>query len=157
MTHGAVTKRFIPAAALAGAFTMGMTGCAYVTPQATTIEYSASDGVNGTVGDVQLSNVLAVSEDGEDVTLLGRLTNNGEDTARVTLESVDSPDVSEQVTVGADEFVDLSADEDLVLAGVDTEVGGILNLYVQYGDEPGIELHVPVLDGSLPEYEQYLP
>jgi hypothetical protein len=157
VTYGAVTKRFISAAALTGAFALGLTGCAYLTPQATTIDYSASDGVNGTVGDVKIGNLLALSEDGADVALIGRFTNTGDSTARVTISSVDFPDIKATVPVDAGAYVDLGTDEEVILADIDGEVGGDLRLYVQYGDHEGTELNVPVLDGSLPEYEQYLP
>ncbi|WP_157157062.1 MULTISPECIES: hypothetical protein [unclassified Diaminobutyricimonas] len=157
MTHGAVTKRFISAAALAGAFALGLSGCSYVTPQATTVEYSASDGVNGTVGDVQISNLLALSEDGADVALVGRLMNNGDSNAQVKIASVDFPEISTTVSVPEGEYVDLGADESFILEDIDGEVGGDLHLFVQYGDSEPTTLNVPVLDGALPEYEQYLP
>jgi hypothetical protein len=157
VTNGAVTKRFISAAALTGAFALGLTGCAYLTPQATTIEYSASDGANGAVGDVRIANLLALSEDGADVALVGRLTNNGDGNAQVKIASVDFPEISTTVSVPEGEYVDLGAEEDVILEGIDAEVGGDLHLFVQYGDSEPTTLDVPVLDGSLPEYEDYLP
>jgi hypothetical protein len=157
VTHGAVTKRFISAAALTGAFALGLTGCAYVTPQATTVEYSASDGANGAVGDVRIANLLALSEDGADVALVGRITNNSDGDARVKIASIDFPEISATVSVPEGEYVDLGIDEQVILEGIDGEVGGDLHLFVQYGDQEPTTMDVPVLDGSLPEYEQYLP
>ena len=40
----------------------------------------------------------------------------------------------------------------LLLEGIDTQPGGLLSIYFQYGDAEGIEKQVPVLDSRLPEY-----
>ncbi|WP_167043066.1 hypothetical protein [Salinibacterium sp. ZJ454] len=145
-------------AAMSALIVVGLAGCAYLTPQATLNQYDPSDGVNGTVGEVDLLNVMALSADGENVSVLGRVLNNGESTASVTIKPVKAGSTgSADVVVPSGDYIDLGKDDsELILEGVDTGVGGVLPLYVQYGDEPGVELLVPVLDGSLPEYEDLL-
>jgi hypothetical protein len=88
---------------------------------------------------------------------VGRITNNGDGNARVKIASVDFPEISATVSVPEGEYVDLGTDEQVILEGIDGEVGGDLHLFVQYGDQEPTTMDVPVLDGSLPEYEQYLP
>lgn len=157
MSHGATLVRAASSIAIAGLLAVGTAGCAYMTPQATTLTYSASDGVNGTVGDVRVLNLLALSEDGEDVAFIGSVVNTGTEAATVVFESVDNTSLSETVRVGAGETVRLGIDEPLLLTGIDAEVGGIVPIYVQYGSEQGSELLVPVLNGDLPEYAEFLP
>ena len=47
--------------------------------------------------------------------------------------------------------------EPVLLEGIDTQPGGLVDLYFQYGSAEGIELGVPVLDSSLPEYADLAP
>jgi hypothetical protein len=44
-----------------------------------------------------------------------------------------------------------------LLPSIDTKAGSLLPIYFQYGTEPGKQLDVPVLDGSLPQYATLLP
>jgi hypothetical protein len=44
-----------------------------------------------------------------------------------------------------------------VLEGLDVVPGSLLPVYVQYGDEAGHLLNVPVLDATLPEYAALAP
>jgi hypothetical protein len=45
----------------------------------------------------------------------------------------------------------------LFLADIDTQPGGLLPIYFQYGDEQGRQLLVPVLDGALEQYAPFVP
>ena len=57
------TRRLAPAA-LAVALLVGMTGCSMVSPQATTIGYSAADGVNiPDSGPLKVRNALFVADE----------------------------------------------------------------------------------------------
>lgn len=77
--------RAVAAAALALALGAGLTGCNLISPQRTTMEYAASDGVNAEVGDLQVRNaLLVVDTDTEEVTeanlVLAVVTNSTEET-----------------------------------------------------------------------------
>ncbi|MDI2098745.1 hypothetical protein [Ruicaihuangia caeni] len=158
MSHGATFKRAAASIAAAGVLAIGLSGCGFLTPQATTKNYSASDGVNGTVGDVRLLNILALSSDGTDLALVGSVYNDGDSAVTVRFQAVDAPAVTESVRVEPGQSVRLGIDETLVMSGVDAELGSIVPIYAQYGSkESGSELQVPLLDGSLPEYEAFLP
>ena len=45
----------------------------------------------------------------------------------------------------------------LVMASDNLTAGALFPVYFQYGDVPGELLFVPILDGTLPEYELYVP
>ena len=69
-----------------------------------------------------------------------------------------SEDVDKQFTVGADEMQKLGGEGmELTLQKIDAKPGDLFPIYLQYGDAEGKQLMVPVLDGTLPEYEALLP
>ena len=57
--------RAVAAAALALALGAGLTGCNMLSPQRTTMEYAASDGVNADLGDVDVRNALLIVDTDE--------------------------------------------------------------------------------------------
>ncbi|MFE5671274.1 hypothetical protein ACFQ58_06630 [Agromyces sp. NPDC056523] len=150
--------RLAASAALALGIAIGGSGCAMATYQATTEKYDPSDGISADLGTIELRNMLVVSDDGEEGSLVAAIVNTGEDDATVEFEVVDSGERFE-VDVDAGEVVSLGAgDEDpLVIEDLGAEVGGLVTIYAQHGSEEGQELQVPVLDGRLPEYEDLVP
>ncbi|GAB2466760.1 hypothetical protein HD599_000313 [Conyzicola lurida] len=156
-----MNARGAASAILIGAVLLGTTGCSLFSEKATLIQYDPSDGVSADLGDIELRNVLAISEDGEDLNLVLTAINTSDDGIFVTFEFADGSDeqVDERLYVPANSSKSVGQpDEDKVtLVGADTQVGGTFPVYAQYGDVPGQELLVPVFDGSLPEYSTLLP
>jgi hypothetical protein len=130
-----------------------------ITYQATTEHYDASDGVSMNVGDLALRNVLVVSEDGDEGTLVMTVVNTGEDDAKLGVQVGRGGSDVVEIDVDAGQTVVLgSEDEDeVVLEGMDAEVGGLVTLFFQYGDAEGVETQVPVLDARLSEYAHLAP
>jgi len=130
-----------------------------LTYQATTEHYDASDGVSANVGDLDLRNVLVVSEDGVDGNLVMTVVNTGEDDATLGVQFGEGGSDVVEVEVGAGQTLVLGSDEEdpVLLEGIDAEVGGLLPMYFQYGDAEGVEKQVPVLDARLPEYADLAP
>ncbi|MFE6965947.1 hypothetical protein ACFVAJ_12575 [Agromyces sp. NPDC057679] len=155
--------RLAASAALALGVALGASGCSMLTYQATTEHYDASDGVSANVGDLDLRNILVVSDDGVDGTLVLTIVNNGEDDVDLDVQvdggdTVTIPvDAGATVAFGADAVEGLDEVEPIVLEGIDTDPGSLLPIYFQYGSAEGIEKQVPVLDGRLPEYESLVP
>ena len=129
-----------------------------LTYQATTEHYDASDGVSVDVGDLDLRNILIVSEDGVDGNLVMTVVNPGESDAALGVQFGAGGDVVE-VEVGAGQTLVLGSEDDepILLEGIDAEVGGLLPMYFQYGDAEGVEKEVPILDARLPEYADLAP
>ena len=65
--------------AAAAAALLTTAGCAYINPPATTMVYSAADGIVEQVGDVKLANVLIVATGADqEGSVLGTLVNDGD-------------------------------------------------------------------------------
>src|ERR1700710_1284550 len=73
-----VKARVAASVALALAVAFGTAGCGFVAPQATTKHYDASDGVGGTVGQIDVRNAMIITDasDGTVGNLVVTLVNN---------------------------------------------------------------------------------
>lgn len=149
--------RLAASAALALGIVVAASGCSMVTYQATTEVYDASDGVSANVGDLDLRNILVIMKEGADEgNLIFTVANTGESN-ELTVE----PATGDAVTleVGTNEQIVLGeGDEDpLLLEGIDTEPGAMMEIFFSAEGAEGVEILVPVLDGRLPEYRDLLP
>lgn len=153
-----IAPRLVATVALGAALALGTTGCTFITHQASTIDYSPSDGVSvdATGGDIVVRNAMIIAtEDGSSGNLVAAFVNDGDKSSRIdiniegTMLNVRVP-AGERISLGADE--DPLLIEDLgVMPGADVEV-----LFVS-GDGDAVPTAVPVLDGSLPEYADLAP
>ena len=143
----------IAASAAAGALLL-----AACSPTTTTLEYAPSDGARVEVTDQMMGhNLLVVSEgDGAPGTLLGALSNDSAEDVVFALEAEGAAAVN--VPVAAGETVYLSTEDGLeaLLDSVVSEAGSDLEASLTAGDTTA-EFFLPVLDGTLPEYAEYLP
>ena len=136
-----------------------------LTYQATTEHYDASDGVSLDVGDLDLRNVLVVSEDGEDGNLIMTVVNNGDEDVELGVQFGEGGGDTQTVEIeagataafGVDEVEGIDVLDPIVLEGIDTQPGALLTMYFQYGDAEGIDKQVPVLDARLPVYADLAP
>ncbi len=152
-------SRLVASAALSALVLLGATGCTFISPQATTIEYSASDGVNvaASSGPLDVRNVFIVAnEDGSVGNLVGAIVNPGEDRETLTISFQDIDPFT--ITVPAGGRVSLGADaEPLRIVDLDTMPGATIDIHFQSGDATGATAAVPVLDGTLPYYADLVP
>ena len=117
--------------AAAAAALLTTAGCAYINPPATTMVYSAADGIVEQVGDVKLANVLIVATGADqEGRVLGTLVNDG------------------------DQDVTLSMDVDGATAGA--EPGLMVETEFTAGGESLTE-RVPVLDHTFSRYAEFIP
>ncbi len=146
---------------LAAAILVGTAGCNFITPPATLLEYDPSDGVGANVGEVNVRNMLLVTVDGSRANLAMTVINRGGSGEQITFqyENASGERVDEQLFVngGASESLGRPDEEQLFLDDIDATPGDLFPVYVQYGDEQGVEVLVPVLDDALPEYADLLP
>ncbi len=154
------TRRLAPIA-LAAAVVLGATGCSMISPQATQIEYAASDGINLNVGDLDVRNALIIAdEDGEDGNLVVAIVNTTSDSQTLQLEihTTGAP-ITESIRVPANSTVSLgTADTDpLLLEGIDTMPGATLEVAFSASGSGAVLGTVPVLDGELPQYSDLAP
>lgn len=153
-------NRWAMTTALAAALMVGTTGCTFDAEIATNIPYEPSDGTGTEVGDIAVRNALLITDDGDRLNLVVSLVNRGETDRAVTIqwEGADGRE-SERILVDGNDTAQLGGPDErqIIIEGVDVTPGSLYPIFFQYGDEPGSELPVPVLDGALPEYELYVP
>jgi len=112
-----------------------------------------ANGEDGQVGVVKLRSMLIVSaEEGEPGRLLGTLDN--ESSAPVEVMISDSDD-QVTVTVPANDQYPLDTNEE-ILSTVEEPPGALTQITLATPSET-TTLDVPVLDGTLDQYEPYLP
>ncbi|MDT0117553.1 DNA modification methylase [Microbacterium sp. PRF11] len=149
--------RLIASVALGAAVLLGTTGCNLIAPQATTIDYSASDGVNvpASAGPLSVRNALIVAnDDGTTGNFVAAIVNDTTEQLTLNIEVGEGTSaVRETVTVPANRTLslgDLANDvEPLRLSDIDAVPGSTVPVYFQSGDGEGSLMQVPVLDGAL--------
>ncbi len=145
-------SRLIASAALGALVLVGTTGCAMISTQATTIQYSAADGVNvfGS-GPLDVRNAFLVTNvDGADGNLVAAIVNDTDQSATLRLEVGDGR-IPATVRVPANTTVSLGdgETEPLLIEGIDTAAGADIPVFFQSGDAEGTLEDIPVLDGTL--------
>jgi hypothetical protein len=159
-----VRARIAVAAALAAGLALALAGCTFFAPVATAIHYDPSDGVGLNLGDIQLRNVLAISPEGTDANLVGVIINSGTSDETVNFQYTDhanglaTPQTT-GVVIPAGAIISFGNPgvQQLVFRDANVKPGAILSVFVQYGDETGKKLRIPVLDGSESIYSQLTP
>ncbi len=134
--------RLIASIAVGAAVVLGTTGCNLIAPQATTIDYSASDGVNvpADSGPLHVRNALIVAdEDGTTGNLVAAIVNDTSDSLTLRIEVGEgSSAVKSNVIVPANKTLslgDLTSDtEPLRLNDIDAVPGSTVPVYFQSGD-----------------------
>lgn len=152
-------SRLVASAAISALVLLVATGCTFISPQATKIEYSASDGVNvsDSDGPIDVRNAFIVAnEDGSVGNFIGAVVNPTTEKATLTMTVAGLDPFT--VTVPAGKTVSFGADEEpLRIDGLDTKPGATIEIHFQSGDGAGTKTEVPVLDGSLPYYADLVP
>ncbi|GEB45111.1 hypothetical protein DEU35_1489 [Microbacterium sp. AG157] len=149
--------RLIASIALGAAVVLGTTGCNILAPQATTIDYSASDGVNvpADSGPLHIRNAMIVAnDDGTTGNFVAAVVNDTTEPLTLRLEVGEgSSAVRSSVNVLANRTLSLGdlADgvQPLRLDDIDAVPGSTVPVYFQSGDGQGALIQVPVLDGAL--------
>ncbi len=130
-----------------------LAGCGFASPIRTQQTYSPSDGVRVDLGDgVRIENLMVLTEaEGEPGRLLGAVVNGSPADARVRIDV--SGGVNE-IRVGAGEVASLLDDADLIPA-VGAPPGATIEATIDFRGTT--TRRIPVLDGSIPPYDRYLP
>lgn len=156
--QGSWRSRLLASVALGAAVTLGATGCNMIAPQATTIQYSPSEGVSVPAsGPLTVRNALLVAnEDGSAANLLAAVVNDTDEAATLNVEIGGT---TQTVSVPARTAISLGFDgeEPLLFENADALPGTTVAAAVQSGDGSGVEVHLPVLDGALPYFADFVP
>ncbi len=144
---------------VAALLVLSLSGCTFSAVQANAKPYDPSDGIGAEVGELKVRNALLISEDGEVGNLLINVVNEGTQSVSLTLSWEGATgQVDRNVYVKAEGTQSFGEEGDqIILRGIDAAPGSLFPIYLQYGDEEGRELMVPVLDGGLEEYADLVP
>jgi predicted nuclease of predicted toxin-antitoxin system len=133
-------------------------GCGYITPQQTSHQYSASDGIRADLGPLQLRNILIVSKgENEPGRLIGAVYNSSSKDVKLTVNGAKGSQT--EVPVKANGYTLLNQDSDAaVLSTTGGKPGSLVDLKVsENGTNVSNTVKVPVLDATLKEYKDYVP
>lgn len=154
-------SRLIAAAAMGVAVVLGATGCSMISPQGTTIQYSAADGIN--VPDhgapLLVRNALVIANaDGTIGNLVAAVINDTDDAHTLTVEVGDGA-TPQTVHVRGNSVVSLGnkGTDPLRLEGIAAKPGATLSLSFQSGDATPVVVQVPVLDDGERIYNGLVP
>jgi len=153
-----VSARAVAAIALSGALAVGLSGCVLWETPETQRAYDPSDGVSIDLGDLELHNVLVLTEDGELGNLVGTAVNTSKSDIDFTVQwSVDGSFHEVALTAhanGATRFGGEGAQ--LTLEPIAAQPGSLLDavVHTQTGQKGAV---LPVLDGGLAPYDTLLP
>lgn len=145
--------------AAAGLVLLSLTGCTFAAVQANQKPYDPSDGFGTTLGDVAIRNAILVTDEGNIGNLAVSFVNTGESNVRLVVSwENETGRVERNVYVSQNSTLSTGPEGNrFLLKGIDADPGSLFPVFFQYGDEPGEELPVPVLDGTLEEYSDLVP
>jgi len=123
--------------------------------------YDPSDGVGTEIGELALRNIMLITNDAGEGNLVMTVVNSGANDVSLNVQytdggsqinkTVDVPSAPALLRVGDDPGAAV------LFSGSDVIPGGLTPIYFQYAENPGELVLVPVLDGTLPEYELLVP
>ncbi|GAA3679078.1 hypothetical protein GCM10023081_16670 [Arthrobacter ginkgonis] len=147
-------RRAVAAAALA-VIALGATGCGAINEQATTLHYAASDGIVFDVADLKVRNLMLVTGSAtEEARAIGTVVNNT-DAAKTLNLSIGSNTASVKVPAKTSLKLEDDANE-LVIPTATVEPGADVDAVASVGSAR-TDISIPVVNGALEEYRQYVP
>lgn len=147
-------SRLIASLVVGAAVLAGTTGCSMISNQATTIPYSAAEGVNVYAsGPLEVRNAFIVANDeGTLGNFVAAIVNPTDENQTLTIEIGSSPDViRETIRVPANSSISFGSDETepLPLEGIEMLPGTDVPGFFSSGDAEGVLVSLPILDGGL--------
>ncbi|MCU1475989.1 MAG: hypothetical protein JWQ64_682 [Subtercola sp.] len=151
-------SRYAASILVALAIGASASGCAFITPQATTTIVESSNGVSGNVDpNLAMRNATLISDDGKTASLLVSLVNTDTTGMLVNIQYVNAAgaNVAETAYVNAKSTLGVggSTDKKIVFTGLNVKAGTLFPIYFQYGSQTGTKLLVPVLTSDWPQYK----
>lgn len=154
--------RIASSIALAAALALGATGCSLIAPQGTAVPYAPSDGVDVNIEGIDVRNILLIADEtGENFNVVFTAMNRTGQDQNVAMSFVTDGSESARaefaVPTGTTAFGNPAGDVPPVLVSVPgLKTGTTITTYFQLAGAPEVEHNVPVLDGTLLEYRDYV-
>lgn len=157
--RGTTRVQRISLIAAIGLGALSATGCSYINPQATTMTISPSDGVRADLGKLELRNMMVVSN-GKDQPgrVLGAVFNTSESPITLTINGSAGSQTQLVVAPGTPAYLTTESDASILstVAGTPGTIETLKLTQTGPGDQT-LSMGVPVMDGTLKEYQHYVP
>ncbi|MGQ7295174.1 hypothetical protein [Quadrisphaera sp. KR29] len=154
-----LTRRALAASALALASLTAATGCTATNRQQTLDTYAPGAVASTSLGTVHVGG-LFVAADGEGAAaLVARIVNQGDDPVSVEISDQDGGSGLQgtfDVEPGTTYDVGPGGDDSVTASSFDQPPGQVITMRVSAGGQDR-DLAVPVLDGTLEQFAQYVP
>lgn len=154
--------RIVSSVALAALIAFGSTGCSLIAPQGTAEPYAPSDGIDVNTDAVEIRNLMFIVSEEEGVLNTVFTAVNSSDTVQQLAMTVVSSDGKRSahtfmVEPGINRFGEPDSDLDLaIVQDSSARAGGLATVYFQSGTSTEVQRQVPILDGTLSEYKNYV-
>jgi hypothetical protein len=123
--------------------------------------YDPSDGVGTEIGELALRNIMLITNDAGEGNLVMTVVNSGGNDVSLNVQYTDGgSQINKTIDVPSEPALMQVGDGPgaaVLFSGSDVIPGGLTPIYFQYAENPGELVLVPVLDGTLPEYELLVP
>ena len=145
--------------AAAGLAALALSGCSATNPIPTAEAYNVVDGVQMDLGgDVGARNLLVLtSGEGEAGVMTGALTNRSREDVEVELAPEGGDAVTVDVPAGGTVLLGGQDGEEVELDSVPVMPGALMTVTASTPQGGTHEIRVPVFDGTLPEYAEFVP
>lgn len=154
--------RIASSIALAAALALGATGCSLIAPQGTLVPYAPSDGRDVNVEGIDVRNILLVADEtGENFNVVFTAVNRtgAEQDVALSFVAADGSRASADFAVptGTTKFGNPDGEVAPVLVSIpELAAGATVDTYFQLAGAPEVQYDVPVLDGTLAEYRNFV-
>jgi len=148
--------RVVASLAIAGGLTLGLSACSQVT---TDIYYAPSDGTRVTLptNTLEVINLMILTSDNGNAVLVGAIHNRTTESNTATITATDGS-IDKSFTVDGGATLNLYKDgEPVTLTGFTAKAGSAVEATFSDAQGTSQTIHIPVFDGDLPEYQEYLP
>ena len=175
--------RIASSLALAAAIAIGATGCAMFAPQGTTDAYAPSDGIDVNIEGLQVRNLMLIGDAAaENFNVVFSAVNTTASPQKLNIDFTGADGAalaSAAFTVqpGGQQFGDLQATTETMIVDDSAtsqsgssaspnvqiisipglKVGATVTAYLQIAGGQDVQRQVPVLDGTLAEYQRFVP
>jgi hypothetical protein len=151
-----VRSRVLASVAVAAAVALGATGCEFMTSADTQHIKDITDGVNVSVGKVDVRNALLITRKGTNARFIATVVNNSNDPQTLSIQAKGG--LTDTVDVPANSTLDLAKPaNDITFRGIDVKPGSLSKVFFTYAGATGASAGVPVLNGQMEEYSTLLP
>lgn len=154
--------RIASSVALAAALALGATGCSLIAPQGTTEPYAPSDGRDVSTEKVDVRNIMLIADEtGENFNVVFSAVNRSGSEQELTINFVGEGSTKAsaefEVPTGNTRFGNPDDEHAPVLVSLPgVTPGATVRAYFQTAGTPEVEYEIPVLDGTLAEYRDYV-